>query len=211
MPETDCDWDQRYGTKDTPWYSGEPSRELERILKEGWVQPCRTFELGCGTGTNAIFLAGKGFDVSAVDLSPLALKQARAKARDAGVKVRFLEGDALRLPELGPPFSFVFDRGLYHHLRNVDLERFRKALASVIPVGGIYLTLAGNANETDPEEGGPPRVHAHEICLELGGIFDLLQLREFRFDGVKMDGKDIRPLAWSALFRRNETPSKAKK
>ena len=68
--------------------------------------------------------------------------------------------------------------------------------------GCLYLTLAGSANDPGPKEGGPPSVCAHEICLELEPAFELVQLREFHFDGVQIAGKPLRPLAWSALLRR---------
>lgn len=72
-----------------------------------------------------------------------------------------------------------------------------------VPVpGGHYLTLAGNANDPEPADGGPPRVHAHDLCSELSPLFDLVQLREFRFDGVITNGRALTPLAWSGLFRR---------
>ena len=202
MAETAIDWHHRYSTGDTPWDSGEPSRELERILREAWVKPCRALELGCGTGTNAVFLAQQGFEVTALDIVPAALERARELVRKTNVSVQVLEADVLNLPDLGPPFPFVFDRGLYHVLRCTHLDAFRQMLSAVTAADGLYLTLAGNANETDPPEGGPPRVHAHEICQELSPLFDLVQLREFRFDGVRIEGRDIRPLGWSALLRR---------
>ncbi len=202
QPKPDWNWNERYATGDTPWDSGRPSDELERIVREGWVRSCRTLELGCGTGTNAVFLAQQGFEVTAVDTVAQAIEQAKAKAAQAGVDVQFLQGDAFGLSDLGPAFAFVFDRGLYHILRNIDLERFVEALRRVTEPGSVYLTLTGNANEPAPQEGGPPLVHAHEICLELSPLFDLVQLREFRFDGVCIDGKEVRPLAWSALLRR---------
>jgi hypothetical protein len=86
----------------------------------------------------------------------------------------------------------------------VDLNRFRDALERVTQPGSLYLTLAGNANETPMPERGPPRVHAQELCLELSPLFDLVQLREFRFDGVVIDGQDVAPLGWSALLRRKQ-------
>jgi SAM-dependent methyltransferase len=202
MSHEPVNWDERYATKNTPWDSGQPSLELQRVLKEHALRPCRTLELGCGTGTNAIYLAKQGFDVTAVDVSSLAIEQATKKAVQAGVNVRFLEADILKLPDVGPPFALVFDRGVYHHLRTVDLEGFRKTLARVTATGGYYLTLAGNANEPDPEQKGPPQVHAHELCQELSPLFELVQLREFRFDGVVIEGREVRPLAWSALLRR---------
>jgi SAM-dependent methyltransferase len=200
-------WNERYETKSTPWDSGEPSRELGRVLEQGQVRPCRMLELGCGSGTNAVFLAQKGFDVTAFDLAPLAIEQAKARAARANVKVRFDVGDVLRLPDLGKPFDFVFDRGVYHHLRTVDLFGFLQTLHRVTEHGGLYLTLAGNANEVRPPEApeGPPQVHGQDLCKELQPLFDLVQLREFHFDGVVVEGREISPLGWSALLRRKPT------
>ncbi len=195
-------WNQCYADHQTPWDSGQPSAELLRILEERQIRPCRALEIGCGTGTNAVFLAQRGFDMTAFDLAPLAIEQARARAKSAKVNIKLLEADALRPPEALGTFDFVFDRGVYHVLRKVDLAAFLRTLERVTAAGGLYLTLAGNANDPSPPEQGPPRVHAHELCQELSPLFDVVQLREFHFDGVAIDGKPIRPLAWSALSRR---------
>ena len=106
---------------------------------------------------------------------------------------------------------------LYMHaiadLKMVEYEPFLKACATLKAEGndfkvmapeGIYLTLAGNANEVRPGEEGPPRVSAEEICRELCPAMELIQLREIRFYGTIADGKRERPLAWSALFRRKK-------
>jgi SAM-dependent methyltransferase len=204
LPETSPDWNERYAQRTTPWDTGRPSSELERILRERAIPRGRALELGCGSGTNAVFLAVQGFDVTGVDLSPLAIEEARARADEAGVNVALLVADLLELPDLGPPFPFVFDRGVYHAVRREDLAGFLDTLSRVTAPGGTYLTLAGNANEIRPGEGGPPRVSAEEICRELAPLMDLIQLREIRFDAALIDGKPERPLAWSALFRRKQ-------
>jgi SAM-dependent methyltransferase len=204
MPEPPRDWNQRYAQHNTPWDTGRPSSELTRILREFEFQPGRVLELGCGTGTNAIFLAQEGFDVTAVDVSPLAIDEARVKVRAAGVGARLLVADLLQLPELGPPFAFVFDRGVYHAVRRENLPGFLDTLNRATAAGGLYWTLAGNANQTGRAEGGPPRVSAEELCRELGLLMDLVQLRETRFDEIVVENRPERPLAWSALFRRKQ-------
>ena len=193
MTDQPPDWNQRYAEQNTPWDTGRPSSELERILHEQDIAPCRALELGCGTGTDAVFLAELGFDVTAVDISPLAIEQARAKADQAGVRVAFFAADLLEIPDVGPPFAFVLDRGVYHALRRNALQGFLDTLAKVTAPGGIYLTVAGNSNESRPGESGPPRVSAEEICRELTPIMDLVQLRETRFDETVIDGKRERP------------------
>jgi SAM-dependent methyltransferase len=203
MPNPPFDWNERYATKDTPWDSGEPSREMIRVLEERKIKPCRTLEVGCGTGTNAIELARRGFDVTAFDLSPLAIEQARAKAKRAGVNISFMVADALNPPDLGRPLDLIFDRGVYHSLRPDGLLGFLKLLERFTHPGSVYVALTGNANDPNPDESkGPPRVQAHDLCKELHPLFDLVQLREFHFDGVVAGGEPLRPLGWSALLRR---------
>lgn len=207
MTDQPPDWNQRYAEQNTPWDTGKPSGELQRILLERDISPCRALELGCGSGTNAVFLAQAGYDVTAVDVSPLAIERARAKANQAGVPVALFVADLLELPDLGPPFEFVFDRGIYHAVRRNALQGFLDTLERATAPGGIYLTIAGNSNETRPGESGPPRVSAEEICRELSPLMDLVQLREIRFDEAVIEGQRERPLAWSALFRKKPTAS----
>jgi methyl halide transferase len=198
MPEL-RNWDERYQSGATPWDSGRPSEELVRVLAEAGIAPCRAVELGCGTGTNAVWLAQQGFDMTAVDISALALARARQRAADAGVRVRFLEADVLHAPaELTGPFDFYFDRGCYHVVRRENVAAFLATLRHLTAPGSIGLVLAGNARE--PHDPGPPVVSEAELRAELGSLFDITQLREFRFDTT--DTGDVRFLAWSALLRR---------
>ena len=193
-------WDERYRSGETPWDTGQPSSELQRVLAEASIGPCRAVELGCGTGTNAVWLAQQGFDVSAVDASALAVERARRRAEEAGVQVRFLEADVLHPPEeLTGPFDFFFDRGCYHAVRRNDVQAYLHTVRRLTRAGGLGLVLAGNARE--PHDSGPPVVTEEEIRKELGSLGKVVQLREFRFDPA--EGED-RFLGWSCLLRRSD-------
>ena len=63
------DFESAYVTGDTPWDSGVPSAELIRVLDTGSLPGNTVLEFGCGTGTNAIEFARRGYRVAAVDLS----------------------------------------------------------------------------------------------------------------------------------------------
>src|SRR5437764_1299806 len=105
-------WDERYRKDEAPWDTGRPSSELRRVLAEDKIGPGRAVELGCGTGTNAVWLARQGFDVTGVDISPLAIERAEARATAAGVRSLFLVADLRDPPPgLAGPFDFFFDRG----------------------------------------------------------------------------------------------------
>jgi SAM-dependent methyltransferase len=194
-------WDERYAKGETPWDTGQPSSELRRVLPEISLRPCRALELGCGSGTTAVWLAQQGFDVTALDLSPLAVERARRRAEAAGARVRFLTADVLRPPEnLAGSFDFFFDRGCYHVVRRENVGAYLETLRRLTHPGTLGLVLAGNARE--PHDPGPPVVTEEEIRSELGLLFEVVRLREFRFDQV--EGVGIHFLGWSCLLRRRE-------
>jgi SAM-dependent methyltransferase len=190
------DFTDRYLRGETPWDSGKPSNELLRVLGAGKLAGKTVLEFGCGTGTNAVELARRGFLVTAVDIAEPAIRTARDKARTADVTVDLRVADVLK-DDLGGPYDILFDRGVYHCVRTIDLKRFQEFLRKSTRPGSWWLSLAGNAKEdTDP---GPPVVSEDDIHAELGPLFDIVELREFRFTRNK---SDFRPLGWSILMRR---------
>lgn len=199
-------WDEHYLSGFTPWDTNVPSRELRRLLDSSAIhfsdKHPAVVELGCGTGTNAIYLARRGFRVTAFDLSEVALAAARKKATAAGVHVDFRQADLCQLADDDesndlPRFDFVFDRGCFHCMRKVDLAGSLRTLERLTHAGSTMLVLTGNAN--DPSELGPPKVTESELRNELGGLFVVDSLRAFRFeDPGGVEG----PLGWSCFLRR---------
>jgi SAM-dependent methyltransferase len=191
-------WDARYrGNAPPPWDTGHPSNELRRRLTQMSIAPCRALELGCGTGTNAIWLAQQGFDVTAFDISPTAIDRAKAKVEQTKVQVEFLIADVYALPDL-EPFPFFFDRGCYHVVRRVNTTGYLDALQKITAAGASGLVLTGNAKE--PHSPGPPVVSEEEIRAELGKLFEIVSLDEFRFDQDPSMGVNF--LGWSCWLRK---------
>jgi SAM-dependent methyltransferase len=186
-------WDRSYrGGRRPPWDSDVPDRQLVEVVESGLVKPCRAVELGCGSGTDAVYLASKGFEVTAIDLAPTALNIARAKAARAGVSVRWLLADVLRPPQGLGPFEFLFDSGCYHGVRRTDPAGYVETVNKLSRPGTLLLIIAGNANE--PRHYGPPRVDEPELVGDFAKSWDFVLLRELR-----------RPQGawfWSILLRR---------
>jgi SAM-dependent methyltransferase len=173
--------------------------ELKKAVEDGTIRPGRAVVLGCGLGTNAIDLAGKGFDVTAIDVAPTALSRAEARARKAGVRVRWLVADVLAPPKL-EPFDFLFDRGCYHHVRGINAAAFVEMARRLSHAGSRLLILAGSAR--GPRRGGPPRIKESEIRGDFSESFDFQHLREIRFDSRDLNRKGAP--AWSVLLRRKD-------
>ncbi len=192
------DWNESYRDGNLPWDTGRPSSELQRVFSQNKIQPCRALELGCGTGTNSVWLAQQGFEVTGVDVAPLAVEQAKKRAHAAGVDAHFVVADVLDLPELDGPFGFFFDRGCYHAVRRSAPQQYAPAVARRLAAGGHGLILAGNARE--PHDPGPPVVTEQQIRDELGLAFQIVDLHEFRFD--EAPGVPAQFLGWSCLVEK---------
>ena len=191
-------WDAAYrGRRPAPWDSGQPNSRLTEAVENGTIKPGRVAVLGCGSGTNAVYLATKGFEVTALDVAPTALAIAQAKAAKAKVKVRWLLADVLAPPTL-EPFDFLFDSGCYHCIRRANAAGYVKTANTLAKPGALMLILAGNANE--PRHHGPPRVEETDLVSDFAETWDFVHLRELRPSGDP--SREGAPWFWSALLRR---------
>ncbi|MFC1436786.1 class I SAM-dependent methyltransferase [Streptacidiphilus sp. N1-10] len=152
-PEVQAQWDQRYATQDRLW-SGRPNGAL--VTEIAGLTPGRVLDVGCGEGADAIWLAEAGWEVTAVEVSAVALERAAGHARDAGVAVHWvhatLEGAQL------PPASFDVVSAQYPALlRTPDAAAERALLAAVAP-GGLLLLVhhAGMESQEVREDGFNP-------------------------------------------------------
>jgi methyl halide transferase len=187
-----------YAKGEMPWNYVQPSPELLRALDLGHLRGVTALDIGCGTGSDAMELARRGFRVTAMDLVPRAIQTARARAVAAGQlgRIDHRIGDILK-DDVGGPFDVLYDRGVYHYLRKIDLAGFLKVLERITKPGSRWLSLSGNAKEQ--AEFGPPRVHDWQIRQELGGLFNIVELRETNFT---TDDPAFKPLSWATLMER---------
>jgi methyl halide transferase len=192
-------WDEQYRSRAVSWETGRPSVELRRVVAEDAIAPCRALEVGCGTGTNAVWLARRGFAVTGIDLSPQAIRRARQRAAAAHVEAEFVTGDFLKPGLLTGPYDFFFDCGCYHAVRLADGPGYLQELWRLTHPGARGLVLMGSAAETE-ERDGPPVLTEEEVRREWGSLFEIVRLRPFRFDARRPGDK--RYLGWSCLVRR---------
>src|ERR1700756_1188699 len=102
-------WNEHYASGELPWDTGRPEPLLVEFVNSGGVAPGRMLEIGAGTGTNAIWLAERGFDVLGVDISPVAVEKAHAKIEARELRCRFATLDFLSTP---PPGRRAIERSL---------------------------------------------------------------------------------------------------
>jgi methyl halide transferase len=192
-------WDLQYQTGKPSWDSDQPSTALRRVVAERGIVPCRTLEYGCGTGASAVWLAKRSFQVTAIDLSSVAIRRARTRAMNHNVHVRFLTGDLRDWDKLGGRYDFFFDQGCYHAVRLADASGYFRSLKHTTRPGTLGLVLVGNASEPEVKE-GPPVVTDDVLRAEFGELFHIVALRRFRFDPSRRDPR--RYLGWSCVVSR---------
>ncbi len=155
-------------------------------------------DVGCGTGENALFLAGLGHQVWGVDSSTLAIRKARAKLKDLRVKVNFLNHNALELQTLKHKFDSAIDSGLFHVFEDNERKLFAKSLATVLKPGGNYYMMC--FSEKEPADwGGPRRVTQREIMDSFSSGWNVNYIREARFE---TNMHDIEGRAWLSSITR---------
>jgi cyclopropane fatty-acyl-phospholipid synthase-like methyltransferase len=170
-------WDLAYRSR-PPWDSGFPANELVELVEGGRVKACRTLDIGCGTGSNVVYLAGKSFDVSGVDITRVAIRKATAKAREQGVRCSFQVLDFTKTQEVSkslPTFDLLLDVGCFHSLSPDERHRYVDSLKLVSNPSSLYLLwcfLRGSRWSY-----GPPGVNEDEADERLSNEFSVIEKR----------------------------------
>jgi cyclopropane fatty-acyl-phospholipid synthase-like methyltransferase len=162
-----------------PWDIGRPQGEIIRLAEEGEIRGV-VLDAGCGTGENALFLAGRGCEVTGIDAVGIAIRKAKEKSRERRVPVVFLEWDALEISGLGKRFDTVIDCGLFHVFSDEERPLYVAGLSSVLVPGGTLRMLC--FSEMEPGDWGPRRVTQREIREAFDGGWKVGPIREARFE-----------------------------
>lgn len=188
----------RYKEGHTPWVHSKPDFNLIEMVENWPIQPCKTLEIGCGTGVESIWLSQHGFEVTAVDGSPLAIETAKTAANDQGTICNFLVRDIVKDEIPQNAFDFVFDRGVFHSFdSDEDRSLVAKKVSDFLVDRGIWLSLIANA-DSPPRESGPPPRTAKNIIEAIEPYFNLLTLTVSYFG----NDQDNPPKIWVALMRK---------
>jgi SAM-dependent methyltransferase len=132
-----AEWDARYGESEGQIWSGRPNGRLVAEVVD--LTPGRALDVGSGEGADAIWLAQRGWTVSAIEISDLAVSRARKAAELAGAAVEWVCGDALQAPF--PARSFTLVSMQYPALPKATGEPAVRALLDTVHPGGLLLAV----------------------------------------------------------------------
>jgi SAM-dependent methyltransferase len=125
-----------------PWDTGRPPPELvEYVEGPSRLPPGRFLDLGCGTGTNVIYVARNGWEATGVDIVGRAISQARRKVSAAGVPARLIRGDVTRLDELGVNggHRLILDQGCFHSIPQARRDAYVHGVTGAAEGGAVFL------------------------------------------------------------------------
>jgi SAM-dependent methyltransferase len=194
-------WEDAYRGSPPPWDIGRPQPVVVAIASAGGFRS-PVLDAGCGTGENALYLAGLGLEVVGLDGARLAIDRAREKAAASSLDVEFVAGDALSLSELGRSFASVLDCGLFHTFDDPERERYVAELHDVVAPGGAVHLLC--FCDREPWGGGPRRVSQAEIRAAFADGWTVQAIEEVRF-ATRLHDAGAR--AWHATIQRSEAQS----
>ena len=187
-------WERRY-SEDTPWDLGKPYSQLVDYVNENI--PCRALDVGCGTGTDVIYLAQNSFNMSAIDFSEEAVKIAKGKARKAGVNIDFRVSNVLDMPFEDETFEFVNDNGCFHSFEGSSSEEsnwktYVKEMYRIMRPKARYLMKCFSEEPSNPHT-----ISQETIKQYFTGNFDILYIKP-----VIIEGKHGNHEGYSCLMER---------
>ena len=111
------------------WAHQDQTLFLADICKKR--KPGKALDIGCGTGTDSIFLANEGWDVTSLDFVPAAIEMTEQRAKEAGVSINPVVADVLEW-EAPHKYDLVLDHGLLHNMHPQNHALYRERLFKVM-------------------------------------------------------------------------------
>jgi SAM-dependent methyltransferase len=191
------DWSQ------LPWAHDEPTLFLAELCKQRGGRG-RALDIGCGAGTDSVYLAEQGWEVTALDFVPKALEFTQARAEAAGVSVQAVEAD-ITTWDVPHAYDLVLDHGLLHNMDPVRYPAYRERLIDAVAPDGDFVLLHWHPSYPGQTNGevGPTRRSRDDIKAFFAPEFQerFFAQEEFEDLPAMVGGGMAQAYYW---FRRNQ-------
>ncbi len=198
-----AEWDARYGAADRVWSEG-PNALVEELVAP--LLPGTAVDLAAGEGRHAVWLASRGWTVTAVDFSPVGLERGRAAAAARGVPVRWVVAD-VRIWTPPAPVDLVLVA--YLQLPGHELEPLLRALPGWVAPGGTLLVLGHDLANIEHGHGGPADPDVLYTCELLGPVAAGLEIQRLETVERSVPESPGRPALDTLLVARRPRRSPA--
>ncbi|MCE3293953.1 MAG: SAM-dependent methyltransferase [Arthrobacter sp.] len=161
-------WDDMYRSRPRVW-SGRPNPQL--VAEAAGLTPGTALDLGCGEGADALWLAERGWTVTAVDVSAVALERAAGHAAEseAGHRVTWLQRD---LETWQPEEKFDLVSAQFLHSTEMPWQRSHRIAADAVRPGGTLLVVGHHPDGMPPWSSHSQANHSQASHSHSGGAED---------------------------------------
>jgi SAM-dependent methyltransferase len=164
-------WNERYQSSPRIW-SGNPNPQL--VAEVEGREPGRALDVGCGEGADAIWLAERGWQVVATDISNVALGRAVAHARNAdpavSARIEWRHVDLLASPPEHDSFDLVSAQ--FMQLPPEPRNRLFTALAASVRAGGALLVVGHHISDLASGVHRPAQADRFYTAADIAGLLD---------------------------------------
>lgn len=195
-------YDNVYDTNlpvDHEWVAGSATPELIKLIWNDVIKPGqKVLEIGSGVGTESVFMAVRGMDVTGIDFSAAAVELGEKLALFYGVaeKAKFQQMDALQMSFADAEYDVVCDHGVFHHMADNERDLFAQQVARVLKPGGL-LVLRCFSDKMDYNRPQPRLVSSTDLTDTFTPYFALEHMeRVLSFSTPSRK----QPLGWYTLW-----------
>lgn len=189
------DWEHHYETDDLRWDLGEVAPPFVRLWEERKISPCKAVIPGCGRGHEAIFLAERGFQITAVDYARGAVALLDNVLVKKNLSGEVLIHDFFKLDsEYNNSFDLMLEHTFFCAISPVMRQKYVTTAGRILKSGAL---LVGLFYETG-EEGGPPfNTRKRDIEEHFSQEFEIEALEKTSHSAERRQGKE-----WLAILKR---------
>jgi SAM-dependent methyltransferase len=160
--------------EDLPWHEAEPPALLVRALDHRDT-PGSALDIGCGSGTYSIYMAQRGYRVTAIDFMPQAIAMLQARLADSDLAIDAVQTDVGRWAARHP-YDVILDIGCLHTPGTIDLGTYKSRLLRWLAPGGDFILVHfGRRGWWDWWPVGPNRVYAETLHRQFAPEIDLVE------------------------------------
>jgi SAM-dependent methyltransferase len=168
VPFTEAEWDARYNTAAHRMWSGNPNPVL--VDETATLTPGTALDVGCGEGADALWLASRGWKVTGIDISSVALERAAAQGESQGLHVDWQRVDLLE--EALPPGPYDLVAAHFMHLPSALRRKLYARLAEAVADRGTLLLVGHHPSDVHTSAARPDLPDMFFTAEELAADLD---------------------------------------
>jgi 2-polyprenyl-3-methyl-5-hydroxy-6-metoxy-1,4-benzoquinol methylase len=196
-------WEERYLTQDIPWEGSAHHPKTEQLFLKYIPAEKSVLDVGCGKGMNARWLANAGYVVTAIDISPEAIRLAKQENNS----IHFIAMDFLEHSSQLPIFNAVFDCAVLQVLKEEQRTLFSKKMADHCEQDGYWINISCSKDQAEfiAKQTGvkaPPYLTAEKIIKVAEPWFEIIEMQSCEFTIHRKESGTATFHAWGSVFKK---------